>query len=100
MAGREPCRWRRLYKLGSYAGPDGTKALYAYKIDVKSPVWYSPENFEDAGCKPQTMEELKALTDRGRWRHASVHWSWQRRGRPAGRRTDLGGRPDAAHPAG
>ena len=52
--------------LGSYAGPDGTKALYAfpYKIDVKSLVWYSPENFEDAGyVVPQTMEELKALTD-------------------------------------
>ncbi|PTE13132.1 ABC transporter substrate-binding protein [Pseudogemmobacter blasticus] len=52
--------------LGSYAGPDGTKALYAfpYKIDVKSLVWYSPENFEDAGYEvPQTMEELKALTE-------------------------------------
>ena len=52
--------------LGSYAGPDGTKALYAlpYKIDVKSLVWYSPENFEDAGyAVPETMEELKALTD-------------------------------------
>jgi alpha-glucoside transport system substrate-binding protein len=52
--------------LGSYAGPDGTTALYAfpYKIDVKSLVWYVPENFEDAGYEvPQTMEELKALTD-------------------------------------
>jgi alpha-glucoside transport system substrate-binding protein len=52
--------------LGSYAGPDGTKALYAfpYKIDVKSLVWYSPENFEDAGYTvPETMEDLKALTD-------------------------------------
>ncbi|MFZ1470796.1 MAG: ABC transporter substrate-binding protein [Paracoccaceae bacterium] len=51
--------------LGSYAGPDGATALYAlpYKIDVKSLVWYSPENFEDAGyAVPQTMEELKALT--------------------------------------
>jgi len=53
--------------LGSYAGPDGTKALYAfpYKIDVKSLVWYVPENFEDAGYEvPQTMEELKALTEK------------------------------------
>lgn len=52
--------------LGTYAGPDGTPALYAfpYKIDVKSLVWYSPENFEDAGyAVPETMEELKALTD-------------------------------------
>lgn len=53
--------------LGSYAGPDGTKALYAfpYKIDVKSLIWYVPENFEDAGYEvPQSMEELKALTEK------------------------------------
>jgi len=52
--------------LGTYKGADGTPALYAfpYKIDVKSLVWYSPENFEDAGYEiPQTMEELKALTE-------------------------------------
>jgi alpha-glucoside transport system substrate-binding protein len=52
--------------LGSYAGPDGAKDLYAfpYKIDVKSLVWYVPENFEDAGYEvPTTMEDLKALTD-------------------------------------
>lgn len=52
--------------LGSYAGPDGTTALYAlpYKIDVKSLVWYSPDNFADAGYEvPETMEDLKALTD-------------------------------------
>ena len=52
--------------LGTYAGPDGTKALYgfSYKTDVKSLVWYSPENFEDAGYEiPTTMEELKALSD-------------------------------------
>ena len=52
--------------LGTYAGPDGTPALYAfpYKIDVKSLVWYSPENFEDAGyAVPESMEELLALSD-------------------------------------
>jgi alpha-glucoside transport system substrate-binding protein len=52
--------------LGTYKGPDGTPAFYAfpYKADVKSLVWYSPENFEDAGYEiPTTMEELKALTD-------------------------------------
>jgi alpha-glucoside transport system substrate-binding protein len=52
--------------LGTYAGANGEEALYAffYKIDVKSLVWYSPENFEDAGYEtPGTMEELKALTD-------------------------------------
>jgi len=53
--------------LGSYAGPDGKKALYGlfYKVDLKSLVWYSPENFEDAGYEvPQTMEELKELTEK------------------------------------
>ena len=53
--------------LGSYKGKDGNKAFYAfpYKADVKSLVWYSPENFEDSGYEiPQTMEELKSLTDK------------------------------------
>ena len=52
--------------LGTYAGPDGASNLYGffYKVDVKSLVWYVPENFEDAGYEiPATMEELKALTD-------------------------------------
>lgn len=52
--------------LGTYAGADGTDQLYGffYKVDVKSLVWYSPENFEDAGYDvPGTMEELKALMD-------------------------------------
>jgi alpha-glucoside transport system substrate-binding protein len=53
--------------LGTYKGKDGTPALYGfpYKIDVKSLVWYVPENFQDAGYEvPKTMEELKALTDK------------------------------------
>lgn len=53
--------------LGTYAGADGAQALYAfpYKADVKSLVWYSPDNFADAGYEvPTTMEELKALTDK------------------------------------
>lgn len=53
--------------LGTYAGPDGKKAFYGfpYKTDVKSLVWYVPENFEDAGYEvPQSMEELKALTEK------------------------------------
>ena len=52
--------------LGTYQGPDGSDNLYGffYKVDVKSLVWYLPENFEDAGYEvPETMEELKALTD-------------------------------------
>jgi alpha-glucoside transport system substrate-binding protein len=53
-------------KLGSYKGKDSASHFYAfpYKADLKSLVWYSPENFSDAGYKvPQTMEELKALTE-------------------------------------
>ena len=51
--------------LGTFAGPDGADHLYGffYKVDVKSLVWYVPENFEDAGYDvPETMEDLKALT--------------------------------------
>ena len=52
--------------LGTYADENGADNLYGffYKVDVKSLVWYSPENFEDAGYEiPTTMEELIALSD-------------------------------------
>ena len=52
--------------LGTYANADGKDELFGffYKVDLKSLVWYSPENFEDAGYDiPATMEDLKALTD-------------------------------------
>ena len=52
--------------LGTYAGEDGEEAFYAfpYKADVKSLVWYVPENLEDDGYEvPETMEDLKALTE-------------------------------------
>jgi alpha-glucoside transport system substrate-binding protein len=52
--------------LGKYGGADGADDLYGFffKADVKSLAWYSPENFEDAGYDiPETMEELKVLTD-------------------------------------
>ncbi len=51
--------------LGTYEDSDGNEDLYGffYKVDVKSLVWYVPENFEDAGYEvPETMEDLKALT--------------------------------------
>lgn len=51
--------------LGTAAGPDGKQALYGffYKVDVKSLVWYVPEAFDEMGYDiPQTMEDLKALT--------------------------------------
>ncbi len=52
--------------LGTYADASGNDQLFGffYKVDVKSLVWFSPENFEDAGYDvPETMEDLKALTD-------------------------------------
>ncbi len=52
--------------LGPYADADGSDQLFGffYKVDVKSLVWYSPENFEDAGYDiPNSMEELIALSD-------------------------------------
>ncbi len=52
--------------LGSFADQGGQKNIYGFyfRVDLKSLVWYSPENFEDAGYEvPTTMEELKALSD-------------------------------------
>lgn len=51
---------------GTYKGKDGQNAYFAfpYKADVKSLVWYVPENFEEAGYEvPQTMEDLFKLSD-------------------------------------
>ncbi len=51
--------------LGTFDGPDGNADLYGffYKVDVKSLVWYVPENFADFGYDvPETMEELDALS--------------------------------------
>ncbi|MCV6585949.1 MAG: ABC transporter substrate-binding protein [Marinibacterium sp.] len=52
--------------LGTYPDADGNPQMYGffYNVNVKSLVWYNPENFEDAGYDvPQTMEELRALTE-------------------------------------
>ena len=52
--------------LGTFSGPSGADELYGffYKVDLKSLVWYNPENFDDAGYEvPNSMEELKALSD-------------------------------------
>ncbi len=53
-------------KYGQYAGPDGVVRQYGlpYKQEVKSLVWYSPDNFDEMGYQvPTTMEELLALQD-------------------------------------
>jgi alpha-glucoside transport system substrate-binding protein len=52
--------------LGTYADKDGNDELYGmfFRVDLKSLVWYSPENFEDSGYEiPESMEELIALSD-------------------------------------
>jgi len=52
--------------LGTYADKEGNSQLFGffYNVNVKSLVWYVPENFEDAGYEvPASMEELKALTE-------------------------------------
>ncbi|MBO6553370.1 MAG: carbohydrate ABC transporter substrate-binding protein [Roseitalea sp.] len=52
--------------LGTYPDQDGNDQLFGffYNVNVKSLVWYVPENFEDAGYEvPESMEELKALTE-------------------------------------
>jgi alpha-glucoside transport system substrate-binding protein len=52
--------------LGTYDDASGNPTFYAipYKSDLKSLVWYSPDNFADAGYEvPTTYEDLKALTE-------------------------------------
>lgn len=52
--------------LGTFADKDGVDQLFGmfFRVDLKSLVWYSPENFEDAGYEvPTSMEELKTLSD-------------------------------------
>ncbi len=52
--------------LGTYENADGEEDFYGffYKVDVKSLVWYVPDNLADAGYDiPTTMEELIAVSD-------------------------------------
>ena len=52
--------------LGTYADANGDNQFYGffYNVNVKSLVWYVPENFEDAGYEvPSTMEDLIALSE-------------------------------------
>ena len=52
--------------LGTYdnAGAGDDFFGFFFNVNLKSLVWYVPENFEDAGYEvPTSMEELKALTD-------------------------------------
>ncbi|MEL6202949.1 MAG: ABC transporter substrate-binding protein [Pseudomonadota bacterium] len=52
--------------LGTFADETGADQLFGffYNVNVKSLVWYVPENFEDAGYDiPESMEDLVALTE-------------------------------------
>ena len=52
--------------LGTFRDQNGEEKFFAfpYKADLKSLVWYSPDNFEEAGYEiPQSWEELMALQE-------------------------------------
>ncbi len=52
--------------LGTYKDKNGKNQFYGFffNVNVKSLVWYVPENFEAGGYAiPGSMEELKALSD-------------------------------------
>ena len=52
--------------LGTYADENGEDQFYGffYNVNVKSLVWYVPENFEDAEYElPESMEDLIALSE-------------------------------------
>ena len=54
-----------LVDLATFKNSKGQKEFDGvfYRADLKSLVWYSPDNFADAGYDiPETMEDLKALT--------------------------------------
>lgn len=51
--------------LGTFTSPEGEDEFYGffYKVDVKSLVWYAPEQFDEMGYDiPETLEDLKALS--------------------------------------
>lgn len=51
--------------LGTYTNKEGKKDFYGifFNVNLKSLVWYIPENFKEKGYKvPKTMEELQDLT--------------------------------------
>ena len=52
--------------LGTYPDADGNEQFFGlnYRADVKSLIWYVPDEFESAGyAVPTTMEELLALSE-------------------------------------
>ncbi|NJL93890.1 MAG: carbohydrate ABC transporter substrate-binding protein [Anaerolineae bacterium] len=52
--------------LATYANPNGEEQFYGlfYNVNLKSIVWYVPDNFADAGYEiPATWDELVALSE-------------------------------------
>ncbi|MEJ2043622.1 MAG: ABC transporter substrate-binding protein [Reinekea sp.] len=52
--------------LATYADKSGKEQFYGvfFRVDVKSLVWYSPDNFDEYGYEvPETLEELMALSE-------------------------------------
>lgn len=52
--------------LGTFKNQQGEDHFYGffYKVDVKSLVWYSPDQFDEAGYDiPESLEDLKALSE-------------------------------------
>ncbi len=55
--------WVDLATFENSAGEENFYGVF-YRVDLKSLVWYSPDNFADYGYEvPETMEELLALTE-------------------------------------
>jgi alpha-glucoside transport system substrate-binding protein len=53
--------------LGTYKDKSGAPQFYAvpYKADLKGLIWYSPDNFKEAGYEvPKSFEDLMKLTDK------------------------------------
>ena len=53
--------------LGTYADADGNDQMYGffYNVNVKSLVWYSPDNFEDAGYEDRDPGTTAVILGRG-----------------------------------
>ena len=75
--------------LGTHAGPDGDEAFYSFAFEqqVKSLVWYIPENFEDAGYEIPENHGRSARAERSnrcrRWNpvvYGYCKWSVHRLG--------------------
>ena len=88
--------------LGTYPDKNGNDQFYGffYNVNVKSLVWYVPENFEAGGYEiPKTIEELIALSDQiVKDGGTPLVYRTRFRGRNRLARNGLGGRHHAQDP--